>query len=64
MADAFEDIKHAHFFVACHNAGIETDEIADILGDQHAATLWGCAFEDFLARDLPGDRLSSGSSDA
>jgi hypothetical protein len=54
--EPFEEIQDAHFFVACHNAGVDTDGIADILGEDAAMTLWGCAFEDFLSRDLPGDR--------
>jgi hypothetical protein len=54
--EAFEETLHAHFFVACKNAGIDMGQIADILGDQTASTLWGCAFEDFLARILPDGR--------
>ena len=54
--EAFAEIQHAHFFVACRNAGVGTEQIADILGQSAAMTLWGCAFEDFLARNLPGDR--------
>jgi len=52
--DAFEEIRHAHMTVACRVAGVQIHEIADILGDHAAATLWGCAFEDFLARGRPG----------
>jgi hypothetical protein len=54
--EAFEEIQHAHLFVPCHNAGVGTDGIADVLGEDAAMTLWGCAFEDFLSRHLPGDR--------
>lgn len=54
--EAFAENQHAHVFVACQNAGVGTGEIPDILGQHAAMTLWGCAFEDFLARDLPGDR--------
>ena len=54
--EAFAEIQHAHFFVACHNVGVGTDKMTDILGQHAAMTLWGCAFEDFLSRDLPGDR--------
>jgi hypothetical protein len=53
---AFKVIQHAHFFVACHNAGVGAEEIASILGEDAAMTLWGCTFEDFLSRDLPGGR--------
>ena len=54
--DAFAETLHAHFFVACKNAGIDMDQFAGILDDHTAMTLWGCAFEDFLARTLPDDR--------
>jgi hypothetical protein len=52
--DAFEELRFAHLFVACRTSGVEIDDIADILGEQTAATLWGCAFEDFLARGRQG----------
>lgn len=52
----FAEIQHAHFFVACQNAGVVTDQIADILGRHDAMTLWGSVFENFLSRDLPCDR--------
>jgi hypothetical protein len=52
----FVEIQRAHVFAACHNAGVGAGEIPEILGQHAAMTLWGCAFEDFLARDLPGNR--------
>ena len=56
--DAFEEVRYAHLFVACRVTGVETHEIADILGEHTAATLWGCVFEDFLARSrLGGDNM-------
>ena len=48
--EAFADIRHAHVFVACRNSGVRAEDIADILGQHAAMTLWGCAFEDFLVR--------------
>ena len=54
--EPFEEILQGHLFVACRNAKFETDELSDILGPATAMTLWGCAFEDFLARDLTGGR--------
>ncbi len=30
--------------------------ISDVLGDHAATVLWGAAFEDLLATDLPGVR--------
>jgi len=52
----FEEIHRAHLFIACRKAGIEVDDIAEHLGEFCARTLWGCAFEDFLARTPPGGR--------
>ena len=54
--EPFDEILQSHLFVACRNAEVEVDELGDILGPNMAMTLWGCAFEDFLARDLAGGR--------
>lgn len=51
--EPFLETQQAHFCVAAHTAGVETEAIGDILGDVAAMTLWGCVFEDFLARDVP-----------
>jgi hypothetical protein len=53
-SEAFSDVLEHHLSPACTKAGIETGELADVVGDDWAATLWGCAFEDFLTRDLDG----------
>ena len=45
-----------HGAQACAAAGIEVREIADILGDDAATVVWGAAFEDLVATDLPGGR--------
>ena len=50
--DAFAETTHEHFFAACKDAGIDMDQLAGILDHHTAMTLWGCAFEDFLARPL------------
>jgi hypothetical protein len=52
--EAFEDALDLHLGPACDKAGIETDQLADLIGDDLTATLWGCAFEDFLTRDVDG----------
>jgi len=39
-----------HFEPAMKAFGLEFQEIGDALGGTWAATLWGCAFEDFLTR--------------
>jgi hypothetical protein len=48
---AFSDLLEHHLGPACTKAGIEIGELADIIGNDGAATLWGCAFEDFLTRE-------------
>ncbi len=53
-SEAFSDVLEHHLSPACTKAGIEMGELADVVGDDWAAALWGCAFEDFLARDLDG----------
>jgi hypothetical protein len=53
----FEEILDLHLSPACEDAGVELDEIVEILGDHDFRMLWGCAFEDFLTRDCgPDDR--------
>jgi hypothetical protein len=53
----FEEILDLHLGPACEDAGVELNEIVEILGDDHFTMLWGCAFEDFLTRDCgPDDR--------
>ena len=49
----FLDRHSAH---ACAAAGIDVEEIADVLGDDAATVVWGAAFEDLVAADLPGSR--------
>jgi len=49
---AFKDALEHHLGPACTKAGIEIAELGDIIGNDWAATLWGCAFEDFLTREL------------
>lgn len=49
---AFSDVLEHHLGPACTKAGIEIGALADIIGSDWAATLWGCAFEDFLTREL------------
>ena len=52
---SFEEVLKQHLGPACENAGIEFDEIAEILGDHEFMMLWACAFEDFLTRDYEPD---------
>ena len=52
--EAFSEVLDSHLGPACAKTGIEISELAEVVGAHWAATLWGCAFEDFLARDLDG----------
>ena len=45
-----------HTAKACAAAGIEVQEIADVLGNDAAMLAWGAAFEDLVATDLPDGR--------
>jgi len=54
---AFTEVMAEHTGAACKDAGITPDELADLLGEATGATIFGCAFEDFLTRDAgPDDR--------
>jgi hypothetical protein len=52
---SFQEVLDQHLGPACESAGIEFDEIAEILGDHEFMMLWACAFEDFLTRDCEPD---------
>lgn len=39
-----------HFDPACLRARVESGDLADLIGQGHAMTLFACAFEDFLTR--------------
>ncbi len=53
--EPFEEVLWLHVGPACEQAGIEFEDIEDILGHHHFMALWGCAFEDFLTRTLEPD---------
>jgi hypothetical protein len=50
------DVLDRHTAKACAAAGIEVQEIADLLGNDAAMVVWGAAFEDLVATDLPDGR--------
>ena len=54
-AGAFDAVFQRHVGEACRSAGIELDELADIIGDHGVSNLWGCAFEDFVS-SAPDER--------
>jgi len=48
--DALEEVLAEHVGMALDTLDLEYGDIPGLLGDHWAATLWGCAFEDFLTR--------------
>jgi hypothetical protein len=54
-SSAFGEVLLSHLEPACAAAGIELEELPEIIDEHWASVLWGCAFEDFLTRELaPG----------
>lgn len=51
-AEPFDQLLELHLENACRAAGIEIGDLADLIGDGHAANLFGCVFEDMLASEL------------
>lgn len=54
--DALNELLDRHLGPACAKAEVSFDELLDIVGDHHSSVLWGCVFEDLLARDLDDGR--------
>ena len=52
--DAFGELLERHLGPACDKADVPLDELGDVIGEHWAMTLWGCAFEDFLTREVEG----------
>jgi hypothetical protein len=52
MASTF----NRHVSAACEGAGIAPADLATIIDEHAFNAVWGSAFEDVLARDLPDDR--------
>ena len=52
MASAF----HHHVAAACEGAGIELSDLPRVIDEHAFSAVWGSAFEDLLARDLPDGR--------
>lgn len=50
--DCFEEVFDDHFGPVLEAGDLEFEDLAKILGDDWAMTLWGCAFEDFLTQDF------------
>ncbi|WP_315928392.1 hypothetical protein [Mesorhizobium sp. SP-1A] len=48
----FEEVFDDHFGPVLKAGDMEFDDLAEILSDDWAMTLWGCAFEDFLTQEF------------
>lgn len=48
----FEEVFDDHFGPVLEAGDMEFDDLAEMLGDDWAMTLWGCAFEDFLTQEF------------
>ena len=53
---ALDELLDRHLGPACAKADVSFDELPGIIGDHHSGVLWGCVFEDLLARDLNDGR--------
>ncbi|MFW8609902.1 hypothetical protein [Rhizobium beringeri] len=51
----FEEVMGDHFWPVMDEFGLDHEEIAEVLGNHWAMTLWGCAFEDFLTQVFEPD---------
>lgn len=54
--DAFAEVLNHHLLPACSKANLAVEKLPSIIGEDWFMTLWGCAFEDFLSRDLDDGR--------
>jgi hypothetical protein len=54
--DALAERIERHAAKACAGAGVEVAAIEALLGEYGVSTVWGAAFEDLLAAELPGGR--------
>ena len=53
----FAEVLDRHLLPACDRTGVDVDQVIAILDrDWFMTTVWGCAFEDFLTRELDGGR--------
>lgn len=53
--DAFDEVMERHIGPGFERADVaDFDELRDLIDDHWVMTLWGCAFEDFLTREIEG----------
>ncbi|TPK90482.1 MULTISPECIES: hypothetical protein [unclassified Mesorhizobium] len=48
----FEEVFDEHFGPVLEVGDAEFEDLAEVIGDDWAMILWGCAFEDFLTQDF------------
>jgi hypothetical protein len=53
--EPFADVLDLHLGPACEDYEMDFEDIAEVIGDHAAMTLWGCAFEDFLTQAIEPD---------
>jgi hypothetical protein len=53
--EPFADVLDLHLGPACEDYAMDFEDIAEVIGDHAAMTLWGCAFEDFLTQAIEPD---------
>ena len=53
--EPFADVLDLHLGPACEDYEMDFEDIAEVIGDHAAMTLWGCAFEDFLTQAVEPD---------
>jgi hypothetical protein len=51
-------VLEQHFGPTCEELGVEMDRLPELLGEEHLMNLWGCAFEDLVARDIDGHNIA------
>lgn len=53
---AMSDILARHVTQACAGAGLDVEDLPEIFGNDVDGAIWGAAFEDLVASDLPDGR--------
>lgn len=50
--ECFDEVFVGHFGPVLEASDMDFEDLAEIIGDDWAMTLWGCVFEDFLTQDF------------
>lgn len=51
-SECFDEILYEHLGPVLEAGDIEFEDLGEILGEDWATAIWGCAFEDFLTQDF------------